>query len=148
MAFDVTLTVSLKFDDELGESRDARAFVFSKEWANLTTKLDIQTTITSATVVVWDPTVTGVRPTTFGVLVLVASGGDLELELTVGEGEATEELVSVRLAEGVPLILGADDAYRNHSASNAYGGTLDVIDKIRAKEANANAVILRGWLLS
>ena len=149
MAVDVTLTVSLKFDDEAGEDLDQRPYVFTKAFANFAKKFDVEQVLTSETVIVWDPvTWTGFKPATFGLLFLVATGGELDLEFTAGEGEATEELFTVRLAEDVPLVLGADDAYRNHSASNAYGGTLDVIDKIRAKESNAAAVILRGWILA
>jgi hypothetical protein len=93
------------------------------------------------TVVVWNPTVTGHPMADFDRLILMSDKA-LEVELTIGEGEATEELISFRLTPNIPFILGADDAYRNHSASDVFAGTLDVIEKIRVKEINQVAAKL------
>ena len=96
----------------------------------------------SATVIVWDPTNwTGFEFTAFDRLVMFSTK-DLELEMTINEGDANEELNSFRLIADLPFILGADDAYYNHSASDAFAGTLDIIDKIRVKEINGVAAKL------
>lgn len=84
----------------------------------------------SSTVAVWDASAQS--PTDFDALVL-ASDVALDVEMTINEGNANEELNSFRLAASTPIVLFADDAYFNHSASDAFAGTLNVIDKIRVK---------------
>lgn len=96
----------------------------------------------NGTVIVYDPTNwSGIQFTAFDALVMYSTK-DLDIEMTINEGDANEELNSFRLAADTPFILGADDAYYNHSASNAFGGTLDVIDKIRVDEPNGSAAKL------
>lgn len=91
------------------------------------------------TLTVWDPTNwSGYQFTAFDRLMMMSTR-DLDVEMTINEGDANEELISFRLAANVPFFLGADDAYYNHSASNIYAGTLDVIDKIRIDEPNSTA---------
>jgi len=85
--------------------------------------------------VLWDAAQSGALAD-FDLLVLVADQ-PVELEFTVNEGDGSEELGSLTLAKNVALALGDDAARYNHSASDAFAGTLDVIDKIRAKETNA-----------
>ena len=94
-----------------------------------------------ATQVVWNPTVTGDSISDFKFLALV-SDGDLDVEFTANEGDANEEIGTVRLTDGLPYMLGADDSYYNHSASDAFAGTLDVIDKIRIDEPASAARVL------
>lgn len=97
-----------------------------------------------ATSILWDPNNDAAPVGSFQHLVMWADGV-LDVELTTGEGEATEELSSFRLAANTPYMLGADDSYRNHSASDVYAGTLDVLDKIRVDEPNSTTVTC--WLL-
>ena len=96
----------------------------------------------NATVIIYDPVNwTGYDITKFDVFVMY-SDKDLDVEMTINEGDANEELNSFRVVANLPFILGADDAYYNHSASNIYAGTLDVIDKIRVDEPNGTAAKL------
>lgn len=99
--------------------------------------------VANATTIIWDPTADNADALTdFDVLIML-SDKDLDVEFTTNEGDANEELTSFRLKAGWPMVLGADDSFYNHSASNIYGGTLDVIDKIRVDDPNGNAVNLR-----
>jgi hypothetical protein len=92
----------------------------------------------STTKIIWDPTTwTDYNITDFDYLALI-SNTELYVELTVNEGESTEEMSTFQLSKDLPFMLGSDDAYYNHSASDAFAGTLDVIDKIRVKEVNGN----------
>jgi len=88
-----------------------------------------------STVILWDTSASG-NLADFDVLILYTDV-EVEIEYTINEGDGNEELGSFRLAANVPFILGADDAYYNHSASDAFAGSLDVIDKIRVKESNS-----------
>ncbi len=123
---------------------DKRSITYSPADFSLTDYVDkVIPVAADQTLVVWDTSVTGVdQPTDFDCLILVANG-TLDVELTTNEGNANEELHTFRLIASVPYILGADDSYFNHSASNAYGGTLNVINKIRVDEPNSTAVELR-----
>jgi len=150
MAFDITIKTLITLNDEAGDPDVALpAYKVEKTYSSKTIKQDIQTTLASATLVLWDPTNnTGQLPTTFALLVLW-SDQDVEIELTINEGDANEELNSFRLAGGAPpFMLGADDAFYNHSASDAFAGSLDVIDKIRVKETNGNTAVIRGFLVA
>lgn len=93
------------------------------------------TVVNNAAATLWDAAAAGALGD-FDLLVL-SSDQPVEVEFTVGNGEGTEELSSFRLAKNVAFVLGADDAFRNHSASDAFAGTLDVIDLIRVKETNS-----------
>lgn len=94
------------------------------------------------TVNIWDPTNDSGDTTQDFTYLILKSDGDLDVEMTINEGHANEELNSFRLAAGTPFILGSDVAYYDHSASDIYAGTLDVIDKIRVDEPNSAAVKL------
>lgn len=101
--------------------------------------------VQNAAAVLWDADTDG-NMASFDLLILYTDVV-VDLEFTTNDGDAAEELCTVRLSPGSPLILGADDSYYNHSASDAFGGSLDVIDRIRVKESN-NAlatVSLRAW---
>ena len=100
------------------------------------------TIATSAVEVIWDPVNwTGFPIPAFTHMMILAEDGDLQLELTIGEGEGDEELISLTLKQQVPILLGSDVAFRNHSASDAFGGTADVIDKVRVKNTSSTAVV-------
>ena len=101
-------------------------------------KVDSVPFLASTTTVVWDPTnIANGDPADFDLLVLVSSVS-LELEMTCNEGHADEELIHVVLAASTPFMLGADDARYTYT-TDAFAGTLDVLDKIRVKEVNAVA---------
>lgn len=103
---------------------------------------DFITVGASTTAVIWDPTSwTGFNLTDFDFMALI-SNTELYIELTTNEGDANEEIATIELIKDLPYMLGSDTSYYNHSASDAFAGTLDVIDKIRAKEVNGNAATL------
>jgi hypothetical protein len=71
---------------------------------------------------------------------ILSANGDVDVELVIDDdADVGEELNSFRIVKGIPFILGADDAYANHSAGNIYGGTLDVIEQIRIDEPDSSA---------
>ena len=58
--------------------------------------------------IIWDPTVSATENlTTFTRLILI-SDGNLDIEMTINEGDVNEELISFRLVKDVPFMLGAD----------------------------------------
>ena len=92
------------------------------------------------TQVAWDPDNESSDAASDFDFMMAVSDGDLDLETTTKEGDANEELGSVRLYKNLPFMLGRDDSYYNHSASDAFGGTLDVIDKVRADKPSSSPV--------
>lgn len=107
--------------------------------------------VAATTYILWDPTLANVpvEVTSFDLLVLLSDVDGVDIEFTSNEDDAGERQFTMRLQAGVPLILGADDAYFNAavgSAGDAYSGTLDVIDRLRAKHNGADAGTLRMWL--
>jgi hypothetical protein len=93
-----------------------------------------------ATRILWNPSVdTSEQIGTFQFLALWADG-QVELELTTNEGAGAEELALVTLPANVPFLLGLDDGRYNYSASDAFAGSADVIDKIRIKNSSGAAV--------
>lgn len=108
------------------------------------TDIDVRqyTLAKDATQILWDPVNESTENmASFGLLIAIADGV-LDLEFTANEGDGNEELATVRLTDALPLMLGADDAYSNHSASDAFAGTLDVVDKIRVDEPESAARVL------
>jgi hypothetical protein len=132
-----TLRFELTLDDTDADTENTDPVVVLDK--SITGITDIQPpkrfTIQNTTRTVWDASASGEEIGSFQLLVMWTNVA-VEVEMTIGEGEGTEELNSFRLAPNTPFVLTADDAYRNHSASDAFAGTLDVIDKIRVKEAN------------
>jgi len=93
----------------------------------------------SATLTIWDPNNwSGYQFSAFDRM-LMLSTTDIDVELTIEEGDADEELNSFRLAANVPFILGSDDAYYSHDGGSVFDGALGLIDKIRIQEPNATA---------
>jgi hypothetical protein len=123
-------------DTDADSEAVAQRVVIDKTLTGITDYRLLRFQVQNTSKIIWDAAGSGEQIGSFQ-LMAVWSDVATELEMTIGEGEGTEELNSVRLGAGAPpLILTADDAYRNHSASDAFAGTLDVIDKLRAKEAN------------
>jgi len=87
------------------------------------------------TVTVWDPTVDASEAASDFDFALFLSDGNVDLEMTVNEGDANEQIGTVRLTDKLPLMLGADDGYSG--ATQGLGGTLDVIDKLLIKEVSS-----------
>ncbi len=128
----INLTVILDITDPAGffygPIKKAKSFTITEM-----NKKDIPVAA-SSTLVIWDRSVTGIdTPADFDVLVMWSDVA-LDVEMTINEGDANEELISFTLAANVPFILGDDAAYYNHSASNVWGGALGLIDKIRVRE--------------
>lgn len=81
-------------------------------------------------------------PASFKLLVL-ESDQDVVVEFVTDDGgEVGEEVYTVTVSAGLPLILGSDQSYANHSVNFA-GGTLDVIEAIRAKNLGATDANVR-----
>jgi hypothetical protein len=99
------------------------------------------------TKIIWDPTTDATEAVSdFDIAILIADGVlDLEGDID-SAGDVGREQLSARLIKNLPLMLGADDAYANHSAGNAYGGTLDLIERLRVDEPNSTARNLRAIL--
>jgi hypothetical protein len=85
--------------------------------------------------IAWDPTVETTEAVTDFDFMFAVSDGNVDMELTANEGDGSETVSTVRLAEDMPFTLAADDAYYN----GGFGGSLDVIDKIRFDEPASTA---------
>lgn len=104
----------------------------------------------STTVVLYDPTLSSVPFTTTAplALILLSDTDDVEIEFTTNEDNAAEAIGLITLKAGVPWALG-DLAGRFNYTTDAFAGTLDTIDKIRAKNLNADAAArVRMWIAS
>lgn len=134
MSLTIDLRTTLKItDSEADADAIPETVVVEKRIVGATEMSRKQFTVQNTARTIYDAS--GSDPADWQLLV-IWSDVAVDLELTAGEGEATEELSSVRLAPNVPFVLGADDSYRDHDASDAFAGTLDVIDKIRVDEPN------------
>lgn len=97
-----------------------------------------------ATKDLWDPTRDATEVSSDFDFLYALSDGDLDMEAeTDTGGEVGREQGSLRLVKGLPLMLGADDAYANHSVGDAFGGTLDVVDRLRVNEPGSAARSLK-----
>ena len=111
-----------------------------------TQRYDRKATVQNAAAILYDSSAEGAIAD-FDVLVLY-SDQPVEVELTAKDGDANEELSSFTLAKNTPLLLGDDAARYNHSASDAFAGTLDVLDRIRVYESNNVAATVTLLLLT
>lgn len=125
------LTIETRFKDGGADyvTLTSRTFTYTEAAKN---RVEV---VNNAVAVLWDAAASGALAD-FDLLVL-SSDQPVEVEMTIKQGDANEELNSFRLAKNVAFVLGADDAFYNHSADDAFAGTLDVIDLIRVKETNA-----------
>ena len=98
----------------------------------------------AATRNLWDPDQVDTEAVSDFDLMIAVSNGNLDMELDIDQnGTVGREEDSIRIVKDLPLLLGSDVAYANHSAGDAFGGTLDTIDRIRAKEPDSSAKNLR-----
>ena len=148
MAFQAKVDVLINFVSEFGEQSSIPQvpYKYSFNRSSLVAKKGIDIQVNNTAKVVWDGT-TDTTTGTFSFLFLI-SDVEVDLEFTANEGDANEELFTVRLAPNAPLILGDDASYFNHMVNDAFGGTLDVINKIRVQEINAVTANLKGWICS
>lgn len=99
-----------------------------------TTRYDRKATVQNTSAILWDTDADGALGD-FDVLLLY-SDQPVEVELTCNDGDVNEELSQFTVAKNLPLLLGSNVARYNHSASDAFAGTLDVLDRIRVQEIN------------
>lgn len=143
MAYTLQIDTRITLNNELGDDTDSlMPYRKTRTFTALEDLQQIETTISNETIVLWDATATGQTVTSFGVFCLWANQ-PVYVEFTTNEGHANEELHTFTLAANVMFCLGSDDSHYGHSASNALGGTLDVIDRIRVKEPNTVSTIVR-----
>ena len=141
MAGSLKIETTITITDPRGKTK---TFTFTDIASSVTAITEMDFAITAnQTRIIWDPTnVATENVSDFDRLILIADG-ILDIEFTANEGDANEELMSFRLTADVPFMLGADDAFSNHSASDAFAGTLDVLDKIRVDEPSGSAKNLK-----
>lgn len=84
--------------------------------------------------VMWDVVSDPETVTTFRLL-QIWTDGTVDLELTTNEGDADQELATVRLTPDSMYALGDEASWDGHGADDAFTGTLDKIEKIRVREA-------------
>jgi len=136
----VKVTTQIELLDALGTKRKIN-YVYSNTTVNESNVYYVDVAASSSQII-WDPTNwTGFPVTSFDFLAII-SDVEIDIEYTVNEGDSNEELYTKRLVPNLPEYFGADDSYYNHGASDAFGGSLDVIDKIRAQESNGVAAKL------
>lgn len=81
-------------------------------------------------------------PASFSLLVL-ESDQEIVVEFVTDDGgEVGEEVYTVTVSPGIPLILGSDQGYADYTVNFA-DGTLDVIEAIRAKNLGATDANVR-----
>lgn len=86
---------------------------------------------------------TASNPATFEFFFIVATG-DILIELTTDTNAGVgTELYTIQVDAEAPFILSSDTSYANYTA-NFGGGTLDVIDRIRVRNAGASPVTISG----
>lgn len=99
----------------------------------------------SSTITLWNTADTSENINTLRYCYIQNTGtGSLEVEFVVDDDASVgEELHTVELPSGAHHTLFSGVAYANHSAGDAFGGTKDVIERIRVKEPNASAGAVR-----
>lgn len=92
----------------------------------------------SATITVWDISDSSENITSLSFFKIFNNGANsIEIELTVdGGNEVGEELHTATIPSKSTYIVTSNAAYANHSAGDAFAGTIDAIEKIRVKEPN------------
>jgi hypothetical protein len=137
-------TVITNTDIDSGEHQNA--YTFTQSYTTIEEKL--YSVAAAGTQIIWDPTTDGSETaSTFTTLIVSCSDTfDLELVTDVG-GDVGDEVGTVRVASNLPFMIGGDDSYALVTGVDALGtGTLDVIDKIRAKNVSSATATIRVWL--
>ncbi len=95
----------------------------------------------SATITLWDSAAASENITDFDYLFIANKGTNtFEIELVIDDNDGIgEELQTHVIPVDASFVLYSKSAYANHSAGDAFGGTLDTIERIRVKEPNAVA---------
>ena len=134
MSFSIKVVTTAQKGTEDVETLATRTF------SGLTAEDRYVEVVNNSAVTLWDPTVAGVGIADFDLLLLFTDV-EVEIEFTCKEGDADEELVSLTLAANTCLTLGSDDSRYTYT-TDAFAGTLDVLDKLRVKELNSvNATV-------
>lgn len=97
----------------------------------------------------WDVWTAGAdEPVTDFDFLYISSDQTVQLEMTcdVGNQVGTEVFV-VPVSAGIPYIMAADDSIANYTADFG-GGTADVIDQIRVKNASGSTATVRVVLIT
>lgn len=97
----------------------------------------------AAAVLLWSALIDS--PATFALLVLETDQAVMVEFVTDDGGEVGEEVFTVELNPGIPLILGDDASYADYTVNFA-SGTLDTIEAIRAKNLGATDAKVRRLL--
>ncbi len=143
MAYKILIDCSIELQDETAaDTNSVIKYRQTKTITSLDEKWEYAYKFNNETKVVWDPTTTGQEPTSFDFLCILTDS-EIEVEMTTNEGDGNEELMTFKVSANIPFMLGADDSWYNHSASNAWGGTEDVIDRIRIREFDSNDANVR-----
>jgi len=140
-----TIQFSGKIEILSGGAHSHSTVTFDKTFTVTAITYDVIVVAANATKIIWDPTTAATEATSDFDFLFMQATKDLDVEMTINEGDANEELNSFRLVAGVPFVLGADDAWFNHGASDIFANTAsnpDVIDKIRIDEPNGVAAEL------
>jgi hypothetical protein len=142
MAGSITIQTTISYTDLSGNTHK---FTETYTQGSLTDiEMRDQTIAADATKTLWDPTTDATESMSTFTGALLVSDGNLDGEMDIDSGgDVGREQNSFRLVSGLPYMLGADDAYANHSAGNAFGGTLDVIERIRVDEPASAARVLK-----
>jgi hypothetical protein len=133
----IKITTQVETIDSNGH-KQTDSYVYSNTSLNELSKQEI-TVAASTTTIIWDPVNWTNYPITDFDFMTIVPTVDLDMELTCNEGDANEELFTIPLAKNLPVHFASNRSYYNHSASDAFAGTLDVIDKIRVQEGNGTA---------
>lgn len=107
------------------------------------------TVAASSTAILWDKSAASENISTLTFSKIINNSANLiDVEYVIDDGsEVGEELYTVEIPPKGHHILMSGTSYANHLAGDAFGGTKDVIEKIRVKESSgvaANIVFILG----
>lgn len=136
-------TLTLTWDHRI--TLNGRTYVFQSPTTPPTLtltqlKADTLSLATATTIVLWDPTLSGVpsEPSSLDFLYVLASQACF-LELSCNEDDANERTFAVPIAANIPFVLGADDAFYNFTTGgDTFAGSLDVIDRLRLRNQSGS----------
>lgn len=92
----------------------------------------------------WDPTAVDTEVMSSFSFMAAIADGDVFLGQHIDDGgEVGKIAFSQQLSQDIPLMLGADDAYANAGADDAFAGTEDVIDRLYFRNESGATRIAR-----